>query len=388
MSFDVWITSNSPGEVSSWVGGLVPELHRLRPEWRIRVALVPCPYASGAEKRVAEAIPGVSQVLSPWETSMWALGLKRLPDPPAPRGLVMFLGGDPWHALWLRRKLGYPAFGYFEKRTAWARRFDGAAFAYASDLEPARLSECAVGNLMVDRVGWNPGRSAERPWRIGIFPGSRPWQVRITLGPMLSALDSLARQAQQPVEFVLVQSPFVGQEELEDALQRPFKLGLPNAEARVEPEALVLPSGLSVARRRGGLETLDLALTIPGTNTAELACAGVPFVVALHPLAFIGGGGLSGVLERLPLPAPWKAHLRQRKRRRLGYTALPNQKAGREVMPEIVLDRSVEPLVAQFLSWMESPGAVEQLRLQLTGILGQPGATARLAQWILHAVGG
>ena len=63
MSFDLWITSNSPGEVSSWVGGVTPKLAELRPEWRTRLALVPCPYASGAEKRVAQTLKGVEEVL-------------------------------------------------------------------------------------------------------------------------------------------------------------------------------------------------------------------------------------------------------------------------------------------------------------------------------------
>jgi hypothetical protein len=390
VAFDLWITSNSPGEVSSWVGGVVPHIARERPEWTVRVALVPCPYASGAEKRVAAGIEGVHEVLSPWESTMWYLGMRESALPYARRGAVLFLGGDPWHALLLGRKLGYPVWGYFERASSWARRFDAAAFAYRPDMDPSVNGQQWVGNLMVDRVRWNEARQPGEPWKIGLFTGSRPWQVRITLGPMLAAADRLAALLSQPVEFHLMQSPFVGVDDLRAALQRPFPLGLPVAGARVELDALYLQSGLRVARRHGGgdLAGLDMAMTIPGTNTAELACAGIPFVLVLHRLAFIGGGGLAGLIERLPLPAVLKVPLREKKRRKLGFTALPNQKAGTEILPELVLDRSLDPLVERLHSWVQQPRLLEEIRRQLEGIMGEPGATRRLAQWIFDAAGG
>ncbi|MBS2038702.1 hypothetical protein JST97_27220 [bacterium] len=373
MSFDLWITSNSPGEVSSWVGGVTPKLARLRPDWRVRLALVPCPYASGAEKRVAQQLDGVHEVLSPWETTRWYFGLGKLGWPKARQGLVMFLGGDPWHALLLKRKLGYAAAGYFEKPSWWSRLFDFPVYGHQG--------EPRVGDLMVDRV--TPGPPPARPV-LGLFPGSRAWQLRLTLGRFLLVAEELKRRHPE-VEIRLVQSPFVQDADLRRALDHPFQLGLPSAQARVQPDRLILESGLEVLKRPGGqpMNDLSMALTVPGTNTAELACAGIPFVICLHPLAFLGGGGLPGIIERLPLPSAWKVPLRKRKLRRIRYTALPNQLAGRALVPEIIVDSSLEPLTARFQQWLEDPDEVERIRQQLQEVMGQPGATGRLAEWIV-----
>lgn len=373
MSFDLWITSNSPGEVSTWVGGVTPKLAQLRPDWKVRLALVPCPYASGAEKRFAQTLEGVHEVLSPWETTRWYFGLGKLGWPKAPRGLIMFLGGDPWHALLLKKKLGYPVAGYFEKPTWWSRYFDFPVYGY--------VGEPKVGNLMVDRV--SPGAAPARPV-LGLFPGSRPWQLRLTLGRYLLVAQELRRRSPE-LDFVMVQSPFVQDADLRKALDRPFKLGLPSARARVESDRLILEDGLEIPKRMGGgpMSDLSFAMTVPGTNTAELACAGIPFVVTLHPLAFLGGGGLSGIIERLPLPSAWKIPLRRRKLRRLRFTALPNQVAGEAITPELIVSSSLNPLSEQIQRWVEDPEEVARIRQQLQGVMGQPGATTRLAEWIV-----
>ena len=373
MSFDLWITSNSPGEVSTWVGGVTPKLARLRPDWRVRLALVPCPYASGAEKRVAQTLEGVHEVLSPWETTLWYFGLGKLGWPKAARGMVMFLGGDPWHALLLGKKLGYPVAGYFETPNWWSRFFHHPVYGHQG--------EPRVGDLMVDRVP--PGPPLTRPV-LGIFPGSRPWQLRLTLGRFLLVAEELHRRCPQ-LEFRLVQSPFVQDADMRKALDHPFQLGLPSARARVEPDRLILESGLEIPKRPGGgaLNDLSMGLTVPGTNTAELACAGIPFVVTLHPLAFVGGGGLAGIIERLPLPSAWKVPLRRRKLRRLRFTALPNQLAGEAITPEVIVRSSLDPLAEVFQRWVEDPEEVARIRQQLQGVMGQPGATTRLAEWIV-----
>lgn len=374
MSFDLWLTSNSPGEVSAWVGGVMPWLARLRPEWKVRLALVPCPYASGAEKRVAQQLPGIQEVFSPWETTRWYLGWKRPAWPPARRGLVMFLGGDPWHALLLKRKLGYPVAGYFERRSFWTRYFDHQALAYEG-----------IGNLMVDRIAPRPPRPEFR--RIGLLPGSRPWQLRLTLGRYLIVARQLLAMGLEPV---LLQSPYVSDLDLQRALDRPLFLGLPWLKAEVRSEDLLLPDGQRVPKRQGGgqFSDLDAAITIPGTNTAELACAGVPFVVTLHRLAYLGGGGLSGLIERLPLPTRWKVPLRSRKLARMRFTALPNQVAGRPIVPELIVGDSLDPIAGQIRDWVEDPSEVARIRVELQGVMGQPGATRRLVEWMERVVDG
>jgi lipid-A-disaccharide synthase len=383
VSFDCWITSNSPGEVTAWVGGVVPWLKRHRPDWHLRLALVPCPYASGTEPSVARQLAQIDDVLSPWQTTLTWLSLASLRPPPAAQGVVLFLGGDPWHALLLGKKLGYPTAGYFEKPSLWSRWFRWRASAYA-------LAGCdEVGNLMVDRL---PPRSPTRsgPCRIGLFPGSRGWQARLTLGPMLACVAELRRRWGEQVDCQVIQSPFLPLHSLQRALDAPYPLGLPCLPGKVEPTR-ICTERFDVGILPGNPETLgqlDLALTIPGTNTAELACAGIPFVTLLHPLAFLGGGGLRGLVERLPLPATWKAPMRRAKQRRLRFTALPNQVAGRFLVPEVVLDRSMEPVTEILGHWIEDAESRHSVAQQLVGAMGRPGACQRLANWLIEKIDG
>lgn len=265
------------------------------------------------------------------------------------------------------------------------RFFQGIALAYEGDRTTPR--DFCAGNLMVDSA--RPRETClPRPCRIGLFPGSRPWQARLTLGPMLQIAQELSQRLAGKVEFEVVQSPFLEDSALDRALQSPFPLGLPTAQGRLEPGLIRLSSGLEVSRVPGGgdLSGLDLAITIPGTNTAELACAGIPFVVILHPLAFIGGGGLSGLVERLPLPNAWKSSLRRRKHRRLRFTALPNQKANFALVPEVILERSLEPVCSILQGWVEEPLEQERMRQRIQGIMGEPGACRRLARWTIETL--
>lgn len=384
MGFDLWITSNSPGEVSSWVGSVAPLLQQRCPDWTLRLLLVPCPYASGAEKRVAEAIPGLHEVWSPLESVRWLLGWKTSSLPSHARGAVLFLGGDPWHALLAARRLKVPAYGYFEGKSGWAARFQSAAFAYAEDASGPRPR--VTGNLMADLIPPAPPRDGG-PIQLGIFPGSRPWQVRICLGPMLEGMRLLAeRFPPEKLKICLMQSPFVTTADLQRALDKPTSLGIAVPRARVDEDSIRLEQGgLVVERRRGGrgVSGLQMAFTIPGTNTAELACAGVPYAVGLHRLASLGGGGLLGLVELLPLPSAWKVPLRRRKARRLGgFTALPNRRAGRMIAPELVFDKSMQPVADLMGDWIEHPEQADRLAEELRHVMGEPGAAGRLVDWL------
>jgi lipid-A-disaccharide synthase len=83
---------------------------------------------------------------------------------------------------------------------------------------------------------------------------------------------------------------------------------------------------------RGGL-----TLTIPGTNTAELAILGVPFAVVV-PLQFLDDVPAEGLLEYVGrIPGLGRLIKREAVRRyfaRPRLLALPNLRAGRAVVPE------------------------------------------------------
>jgi hypothetical protein len=386
------LTSNSPGEVFSWVRVTVAALKRSNPALDVTLCLVPCPYASGAEKAVAEKLDGLARTLSPWETTRFLLGIGPAVFQPSSQGLVVFLGGDPWHALLLGRKLGYRTVGYFTRPTFWTRLFDVVAVSRDRGnwgKQAVRL----VGDLMVDGVQ-SAGPQLEPVPRsrpvLALYPGSRRWHLKAGLGTFLGLLEVLHRRRPE-LDFVLVQSPFVTDQILDEVARQPFSLGMGTARARLIGDELVTGDGLRLLRVRGlpyeVMALFDLALTIPGTNTAELACASKPFVVPLHAGAFVGGGGLNGLIERLPVGNLVKSRLRRRKARRLGLIALPNQLAERMIAPELVLSNSFEPLLEVLGGMLDDQSGSEAMGRELRAAMGESGAADRLAAVIVEEMG-
>ena len=110
----ITLVSNSPGEVATFVRPVAAELKSRHPEWRVELALVPCPYATGAEAEVVRSWALLDDVWTPAQTTWnWVRGRAHAP------GAVFFLGGDPWHALLLKRRFGVPCLAYFPEPSSW-----------------------------------------------------------------------------------------------------------------------------------------------------------------------------------------------------------------------------------------------------------------------------
>ncbi|NBV41650.1 hypothetical protein EBR96_02625, partial [bacterium] len=107
-----WITTNSPGELSSWVAPITQLIMKKNPDSIIRIALVPCQYASGSELDVAMGIEGVYSVTSPKETISQLLSRPWIQR--HPNTCVIYLGGDPLYAKLLGLKMRCPVIAYTE----------------------------------------------------------------------------------------------------------------------------------------------------------------------------------------------------------------------------------------------------------------------------------
>ncbi len=53
-----------------------------------------------------------------------------------------------------------------------------------------------------------------------------------------------------------------------------------------------------------------------------------------------------------------------------------------------IVGYSKKPVTEQIQSWVEDPQEVQRIRQQLQGVMGQPGATQRFANWIVKVVDG
>jgi len=106
----IFMVTNSPGEVMGWVKPAAEKLKEKQKETIITVVIPPCQYASGMEDKVAGEIPAVDYVVNPSQYLKYLfLGSKPSSFRQAKKGVIVFLGGDPFHALLLSKRLKLPA---------------------------------------------------------------------------------------------------------------------------------------------------------------------------------------------------------------------------------------------------------------------------------------
>lgn len=388
MTPTITLLSNSPGEVTTFVRPVATELTRRHSDWNVEVALVPCPYATGAEADVVRSWGLTQQVWTPWQTTReWLQGTSKA------RSLVCFLGGDPWHALLWKRRFRVPAVAYFPQASSWAQSrwlggFDRVLLGYNPPGKEPTAAQQFLGDLRVDAVRAELKTQVPRQTSddtLALFPGSRWLHLKASLGPFLHVVDTLHLERPER-RFLLSVSPFVTPQQLADAAGRPLPLGLATSRARIEGDVLLTEGGAQVELLWGepyrAISQCDLALSLPGTNTAELAIAGKPTVIPISDRVPVGGGGLLGILDRLPGLTSLKTHLKHRKHRRLKLLALPNQLAGRMVMPEFFVRDDLSDLCQTMSSLLDDRAELQRIGREARDVMGPPGASQRLVDVI------
>jgi lipid A disaccharide synthetase len=135
----------------------------------------------------------------------------------------------------------------------------------------------------------------------------------------------------------------------------------------------------------------DLIVTIPGTNTLELAMLAVPFVVVVDE-DLLQYAPLEGALEwlaRAPVVGTRLRRLMLRQAiRRIRFVALPNARAGRMVVPEWVGRWTREDLAKRVAELLADPARLRAIRTDLQGLgLLRPGASDRIVETALALAG-
>lgn len=85
----LFILSNSPGEVSGWMGPVTRALAERDFPLDITGVTLPCPYASGMEAGSARRLPGVTEVVQLRDAMRTV--------PAGGKRLILQLGGDPMY---------------------------------------------------------------------------------------------------------------------------------------------------------------------------------------------------------------------------------------------------------------------------------------------------
>ncbi len=404
---DIVIVSNSPGELSSWVRVTANRLKEKSPDQRIILALVPCPYASGREINVAESFDTVDIVLSPAQFLQFIF-LGRLPAEytPAKQGIVVFLGGDYWHAAGLAWKLRYPAVAYTARPyVGMQKHFRHIFCPYQSvrdQLEKKGVDKdklMVVGNLMVEGV--KPTTSREEGFRrwgldpeiltVGIFPGSRLYHMQDSLPVFLKVAEEIHREIPK-VQFILGLSPFLSIQELTDCLRDP-QTPIPGSGGQVSNSdrgcQITTACGVKVevleSDQYDTMNMSDVVLTIPGTNTAEVAYLGRPMVVAASWKARIPRGGLGFFLNSIPMGGLRRAMILKLLEKQR-FTSLPNMIAGEAVVPEVLVENKAEEITKVALDLIRDKDRQQALSERMRRIMGGSGAVDRITDAIIEII--
>jgi len=403
------MVTNSPGEVMGWVKPAAERLKEKQKETIITVVIPPCQYASGMEDKVAGEIPAVDSVVGPSQYLKYLfLGSRPSSFRQAKKGVIVFLGGDPFHALLLSKRLKLPAVAYIQN-LRWKRYFK--KFMVLSETIRERFiargakeeKVVVVGDLAKD--GMRVKMSAKETFNywglapgylvISFLPGSRLEEIRYMTPFFLKAAELIKKEFPSS-QFLLILSPFVSKKELnavdEESLSKTFS----GVGAKLKKESgqwkLITKSGLKALlieeRRYEAINISHLIITIPGTNTLESTYLGTPMVVAipLNKPEAIPLDGLAGLVGGLPIIGSLiKRQMVKQYSKRIKFAAIPNIRAEREIVPEI--RGIIEPadVAKEVIGLLRSPERLTEMKEELRKIARTTeGAADKVADIILE----
>ncbi|RDI96062.1 sugar synthetase [Meiothermus sp. QL-1] len=385
---EILLLTNGPGELSTWVPPVLSRLRQRVPQARVELFLIRDQFAAGTEALKARELP--LEALSGRRAFLRRLVAGRARG----RGLVLMLGGAPRDAVWLGRATGYPAFAYTFDPKAFhpglravlvdSERTRRAMMAQGAD--PSRVA--VVGNLVVDALcEAQPYPSLEVD--VLLFAGSRPFAARYMLGFLLAAAERMALERPQ-LRFAWVRSRLLPEAVVAEALEAREVRALGGVGARWEGDRLRTEGGLEVQvldenLRYSAMRQAHLALTLPGTNTLELALARLPSLVLLplHKPELLPLEGVLHWLLRLPGTGPLKRHLVWRLASQIPFLALPNQWLGEAVFPELRGAFTPDEVARAGLGLL-SRGP--EVRARLERLQAEPGADNLVAHLLLCEV--
>jgi len=387
---EILLLTNGPGELSTWVPPVLSRLRREVPGARIELFLIRDQFAAGTEQAKAQAL--CLDALS----GRAGLARRLLSGRSRGRGVVLMLGGAPRDAVLLGRAAGYSAFSYTFDAKAYhpglravlvdSRRTRLAMQARGAD--PTRIA--VVGNLVVDALNEAPLQPAPEV-DVLLFAGSRPFAARYLLGFLLAAAEEMA--AQRPgLRFAWVRSRLLPEALVAEALEGGLVKDLGGVGASWVGGCLKTWRGLEVAvldesQRYWAMRRASLAITIPGTNTLELALAGLPSLVLLplHKPELLPLEGVWHWLLSMPGTRALKREFVRRMAARIPHLALPNQWLGERVFPELRGVFSPAEVAAVGLELLV-PKRAQEVRAKLERLEALPGAD-KLVEYVLEYSG-
>lgn len=385
---ELFILTNSPGEVSGWVKPVVLELASKGFPAKISLVVLPCQYASGKEAEYGNQIGGIDSVYTfkeLWKAHSSVRGRKRL---------VLQLGGDPFFGALLSAKLGC-VWMIYTSRPRWKSRVghyfvpDAAAenrFALQG-VKKDRVTR--VGNLIYDSapeccdaddarriMGLSGNEQA-----VSFLPGSRPFEYRDGFPFFSSAAMEFLRNHPNYHAFLPV-APTVDEKLLIEGLD---EAGLNWTGGAVAEEISWDGPGRIRFIRENNFEAIKasaLAVAFPGTNNLQITSLCVPLLTVI-PLNQAENIPLDGISGMIPMSVPGAKVLKKKLvywySRRLKYASLPNRMTGKEIVPEqrgVMTPSMVAGLVEDLVS---DPERLSGIVRGYSEIVLERGASSKIA---------
>ncbi|MDR9390991.1 MAG: hypothetical protein RI554_03080 [Trueperaceae bacterium] len=397
---EVVLVSNGPGELLTWTKPVLDALRARDPDVAIRIALIPCQFASGREAEIAATF-GADAVTTPAQFA------RSVPTGRAPaglgaaRGVVLQLGGGVQHAAALAARLGHPLHRY----AFTAHRHRRVVRLYVPDARTARRAVRrgtpaarveVAGNLVADVLQDTPPAPDAGAPHLLVMPGSRDAFARVLIPLFLAVVDALA-PTRPDARFVWPVSRMLSDAAIRDGVAGVEKDVLGGVAGRRNGDVVVTPSGARVemvpeTARHPHLRAADLALTIPGTNTLELGVAGVPALVVLpmnapERIPLEGAGHWLGLLPWIGPPLK-RAAVRTFVERLDQPVSLPNRIADDAPFEEVAGLVDACDLARRLDALLADAGDLAHRRARLAATMPRPGAAGIVADRVLAALGG
>ncbi|MFC1496404.1 hypothetical protein ACFL52_03210 [Candidatus Margulisiibacteriota bacterium] len=381
-SLEFILVANGPGELSALVKPIVEKLRERSSKKvpiRTTLFLTPCQFSSGKEEQFVKTL-GLDQVVTAEEYRKWILGMALNRDLKLKyRGVVLYLGGDLLHAVLIAKKLGYKVYAYLHgQKAGWKSVF--SKFFVQNEKSERELVKAGIkperiqiaGDLMLNSINPLPKSTAIEKWKlsskkpiIAFLPGSRGWEIDFMV-PFYETIGMELKQIIPGIQLIMIVSPFTSIEEVEIKLKdNVFDLLAP----------------------LNSVSAADLAVTIPGTNTAQIATAGIP-LLSLFPINQIKDIPLEGFLNYLTkvplLGAAIKRLVAEITIKRNKFFAIPNIKAKKMIHPELNGNLTPEQVVEKIISILNNQDQLKEMEKQLKKIMGESNAADIITREIIN----
>jgi len=356
---EVLFTVNGPGEIHGFTIPLAKALRRLQgQDIKLSIFILPCQFSSGFEEEVAVKSGLFDNVLLPGDYKKFLIKKKLRKDyQPETEGVVFYTGGDTWHALKLSRYLCWPLFGYDEGHMSRKKKFD-KIFTIGID-----------GNLMIDSATDRQYYYSAKPIgsdevALALFPGSRRSFVEF----MVPFYEEVVQKLQSKHKHLNIF--FVINRNQQQLWQDQF-------------QDINIPVKYTDERF-----SVDLAVSLIGTNTAILAAKGIP-MIALLPLNKAEGIPMTGILGFIDIT--FIGRLLKRTILRLiamkkRLYAIPNIKAGSMLVPEMVGKLLPKDVAQEAEKLLFDINRRNRMSVNIKDVIGKPGAADKISKEIVGSI--